>query len=382
MPTAPKPHLYLGLMCGTSADAIDVALVDWPSNNNPRLVETREHPLPPALRQRLLALNNEPALALRELSQLDTEIAEVHAEAVIALLGRAGKSPADIAAVGFHGQTVYHDPEPPTRNTTQLGNAHLLAALIRTRVVGDLRRADIAAGGQGAPLAPALHRELFSEKGKDIAVVNLGGIANLSLLPGDADRPVLGFDTGPANCLLDEWAQHCLGERCDRDAQFARDGSADTALLQRLLAHGYFDREVPKSTGRDLFNLNWIKNQLHGEGPADVQATLTLLTARSVADHLRRLQPKTRALYVCGGGVHNPLLMQQLTSELPGVQVASTAAKGIDPDWIEAMLVAWLARQHCTGRTGNLPSVTGADQAVCLGVSYYPPGACADRQPR
>lgn len=376
--TAPsKNGLYIGLMCGTSADAIDAALVRWTETEQPELLQSHSHALPAALRDDLLKLNNNPNTTLRALSLLDTQVAQSHAAAVQSLLTKASLSAGDISAIGFHGQTVDHAPHSPTHNTTQIGNAHLLAASCDISVIADVRRADIAVGGQGAPLAPALHAQLLRNPDHDSAVVNIGGIANLSLLPANPVKAVRGFDTGPGNCLMDEWAKQHLGKNFDPDGQFAASGDIHTRLIESWLSHGYFHQPIPKSTGRDLFNQQWLSKSLHGENgrPADVQASLAELTAVSIATELKRHLGSTGYLYVCGGGAHNGHLMKRLQHHLPQCEVLTTAARGIDPDWMEAILMAWIARQYCLNKTSNLPSVTGARSSVRLGVRYDPPSA-------
>ena len=373
-------NLFIGLMCGTSADGIDAALVQWDQSGKLHLVETQEHPLPLDLRQSLLALNNHPNITPRKLSLLDTQVAEAHAEAVKALLAKTKTISAQVCAIGFHGQTIDHAPAAPIKNTSQIGNAHLLTAITGIPVIADVRRADIAVGGQGAPLAPALHAELLRESVRDVAVVNIGGIANLSLLPADDQQSVLGFDTGPGNCLMDEWIDRSLGQRYDNDGGFAKSGTANEQLLETLLSSAYFQRKIPKSTGRDLFNADWLEANLLGENcrPEDTQATLALLTARTIANDINRYLPNAAQLYVCGGGARNKHLMALLEQEMPKIKVCTTAARGIDPDWMEAILMAWLARQYYLNKAGNLPSVTGASYSVRLGVSYMPPQTILD----
>lgn len=367
--------LFIGLMCGTSADGIDAALVQWDHDRTPRVIETHEHALPPDLRHSLLSLNNHPNITPRALSLLDTRVAEAHAEAVVELLNKTSTIAADVCAIGFHGQTIDHAPAAPIKNTSQIGNAHLLTAITGIPVIADVRRADIAVGGQGAPLAPALHAELLRECDQDIAVVNIGGIANLSLLPANKQQAVLGFDTGPGNCLMDEWAHQSLGAPYDKNGEFAKSGKVNKRLLESLLSSAYFQKAIPKSTGRDLFNTDWLEPNLLGENcrPEDTQATLALLTARTIANDISRYLPNAAYLYVCGGGARNKNLMALLQQEMPQVQISTTATRGFDPDWMEAILMAWLARQYCLNKAGNLPSVTGAKYSVRLGVSYVPP---------
>lgn len=372
--------LYLGLMSGTSADGIDAALVDFSDPAAPRLLAGRTSAWPAQLRQRLVTLGQAATtLTLDDVGELDTRIATLFAEAVRNLLAEAGVSANQVAAIGSHGQTLRHRPhgrdgDGTSPFTLQLGDPSLLAERTGIAVVADFRRRDLAAGGHGAPLLPAVHAALLHNSGEDRAVLNLGGIANLTLLPHTAAADparVRGFDTGPANALMDAWCHRYTGDDFDRDGTFAATGRADHALLQRLLDEPFFTRPPPKSTGRDQFHLEWVAARLSGpEAPADVQATLLALTARTVADALRATQPGTARLIVCGGGVHNPRLMAALAAELPDCALESSAAHGLDPDFVEAMGFAWLARQTALGRPGSLPSVTGAAGPRILGGIY------------
>src|SRR5690625_2520123 len=378
-PVPTERNLYVGLMSGTSADGVDAALVDFTAPAQPRLLAARTSPWPHDLRERLVALGqDDKALTLDEIGELDVRIASGFAAAVGALLSGAGVDAPQVAAIGSHGQTLRHRPlgragDGRDSFTLQLGDPSLLAERSGIAVVADFRRRDVAAGGHGAPLLPALHAALLAHPGQDRAVLNLGGIANLTLLPAgvDAGSPVRGFDTGPANGLMDAWCQRHTGQRFDRGGAFAAAGKVDQALLQRLLAEPFFAQPPPRSTGRDQFNLAWVEARLAGsEAPADVQATLLALTVRTVADALRATQPQTTRLIACGGGVHNPVLMEGLAAALPGCALETTAAHGLDPDCVEAMGFAWLAWRTAHGLAGNLPSVTGARGPRVLGGIY------------
>ncbi|WP_255531872.1 anhydro-N-acetylmuramic acid kinase [Luteimonas sp. MC1750] len=370
---AARPRRFLGLMSGTSADGIDAALVDFEhhaADARPVLRFARTYAWDPALRGRLVALGQQDAtLALDEVGRLDVAIGRAFADAALRALDDSGTAAGDVVAIGSHGQTLRHDPHGALPFTLQLGCAATIAERTGITTVAGFRARDVAAGGQGAPLVPALHAALLHDASEPRAVLNLGGIANLTLLP--ASGPVRGFDTGPANGLMDAWCLQHRGEAYDRGGAFAASGRVDAPLLARLLAEPWFAEPPPKSTGRDRFHLDWVASRLDGhEAPADVQATLLALTARSVADALRATQPDTARVIACGGGVHNPALMAALAVALPGVVVESTSAHGLDPDAIEAMAFAWLARETLAGRPGNLAAVTGAAGPRILGAIH------------
>ncbi|HJU06987.1 MAG TPA: anhydro-N-acetylmuramic acid kinase [Rhodanobacteraceae bacterium] len=369
------PHdraaLYLGLISGTSADGIDAALCSF--EPSPHLHAALTHPYPHDLRARILELaQGDGATTLDEIGALDAQIGACFAEAAQALLQRAQIDADEVHAIGSHGQTLRHRPYANPRFTLQLGDPNLIAERTRITTVADFRRADFAAGGQGAPLLPVFHAALFERAGETIGVLNLGGIANLTVLR--ADGSVLGFDIGPANGLLDAWCALHTGETFDREGAFASRGQADHALLQRLLEDDYFRAAPPKSTGREHFHLDWLRARLgrNESRPEDVQATLVELTARSVTDAVDAHASGASEILVCGGGVHNPLLMHALRSALAPRRVRSTAEFGVDPDYVEAMAFAWLARERLAGRAGNLPGVTGAKGPRVLGGVYAP----------
>lgn len=362
--------LYLGLISGTSADGIDAALVRFA----PKLevIAARTSPYPDDLRARIISLaRNEAAITLDDLGHLDVEIGACFADATLGLLQEANVAPCAITALGSHGQTVCHRPSGPLPFTLQLGDPNVIAERSGIVTVADFRRADVAAGGQGAPLLPALHAAVFADNAIPRAILNLGGIANLTLLvPG---KPVLGFDTGPANCLMDAWSLRVRGAPRDEGGAWARSGHTSPALLQHLLDEPYFAIPPPKSTGREVFNLDWLDARLPGNlAPEDVQATLLQLSAHSIAVALRDGAPEIREVYACGGGVHNGALMDALRAEWPGVKLDTTTVLGLDPDFVEAVGFAWLARARLENIAGNLPSVTGARGARVLGGIYAP----------
>jgi anhydro-N-acetylmuramic acid kinase len=365
--------LYIGLISGTSADSIDAALISF-TNGKPQPVATHSHAWPAHLRERMLSVaQSESLLDLDAFGRLDVEIANGFADATLQLLKTSGRAASDVRAIGSHGQTLRHRPTGAYPFTLQLGDPSVIAERCGIDVVADFRRADVAAGGQGAPLLPALHAMLLARPGHARVVLNLGGIANITVL--GADGSVSGFDTGPANGLMDAWCMRHQDKAFDHDGEFAASGQINQPLLDALLADAYFPMPPPKSTGREHFHLSWLgtHGQIDALNPADVQATLLELTARSVTDAIFKHAPDAEDVLVCGGGVHNSALMHRLQSLLAPRALASTAAFGVDPDFIEATAFAWLARQRLLGLPGNLPAVTGARGPRVLGAIYSAP---------
>ncbi|MHB8911716.1 MAG: anhydro-N-acetylmuramic acid kinase [Lysobacter sp.] len=375
----PDQALFIGLISGTSADGIDAALVRFGDadidTSRCELLLGHTYPWKTAVRDRLVALGQGgEARSIEELGTLDVQIAEAFAEAAMQLLDQAGVTADQVRALGSHGQTVRHRPAGAHHDglhpfTLQLGDGNVIAERSGIATVADFRRRDIAAGGHGAPLTPGFHAALLHRADEDRAVLNLGGIANFTLLPAAGE--VRGFDTGPANALMDAWCERHTGAAFDADGGFAAQGEADAGLLARLLDEPWFALAPPKSTGREQFHLDWVQSRLAGgERAQDVQATLLELSATTVVDALHAQQPATRRLLACGGGVRNTRLLARIAALLPGVVVESTAAHGLDPDFVEAMAFAWLARQTLAGLPGNVPSVTGARGPRVLGVVY------------
>jgi anhydro-N-acetylmuramic acid kinase len=378
MPAAhPEPSvsdggLFIGLISGTSVDGIDAALVRFGAQ--PELVFARTYPMPGPLVDTLLHLSQAQAtVSLDAVGELDTRLGQAFADAALALLRDAGVDAPRVAAIGSHGQTLRHRPSGDAPFTLQLGDANWIAERTGIDTVADFRRRDVAAGGQGAPLVPAFHAAVLHDAGEDRAVLNIGGIANLTLLPRAG--AVRGFDTGPGNGLMDAWCLRHRGERFDRGGALAASGTVDVELLQALMSDPWLALPPPKSTGRDQFQPDWLAAHLAGRerAVADVQATLCRFTARSIAEALARELPTCRRVLVCGGGVHNAVLLQHLADALPACHVESTAAQGLDPDFVEAMAFAWLARETLAGRPGNLAGVTGAAGPRILG-GVYPGG--------
>jgi anhydro-N-acetylmuramic acid kinase len=360
-------------MSGTSLDGVDAALVRFGSDDF-TVVATHYQAYDPALRARLQQTCYAQQVAFTELGSLDAELGGIFAGCCQQLLASAGIGPEAVRAIGSHGQTVYHHPHGSHPFSLQIGDPNRLAQATGITTVADFRRRDIAAGGQGAPLAPAFHHAAFQAETSHRIVANIGGIANLTVLPPAGRGEVLGFDCGPGNTLLDHWAQRHLGTAWDAGGEWARGGQADVELLGRLLDDGYFRAPPPKSTGQEHFSPDWLNGKLQGCAlpPRDVQATLCLLTATAIVDAAAPWSGLTGHLLVCGGGSNNAFLMETLQRLVP-CPVTTTEAFGVHPDWVEAVAFAWLARQTLTGRPGNLPSVTGAGSPVVLGAVY--PGA-------
>ena len=352
--------LFVGLMSGTSLDGVDAVLLD--ATAAPRVLASLHHPFDEPLRRELLALNTPGDNEIDRSERLGNELTKRYGAAVIELLRRHGTPAAAVRAIGCHGQTVRHRPE--RGYTVQIGNPALLVELTGIAVVADFRARDVAAGGQGAPLAPAFHATLFRHRSENRAVVNLGGIANVTRLP--AEGTVLGFDCGPGNCLLDLWAARHLGRPFDQNGDWAAGGKVDAALLERLLAEPFLAAPPPKSTGRDLFNDAWLAARLRGEAPQAVQATLAEFTARNVAAACRG----AARLIACGGGTRNADLMRRIAALVQPAPLESSAAYGLDPALVEATAFAWLAERTVNGAPGNLAEVTGARGPRVLGAIY------------
>ncbi len=365
--------LYLGLISGTSVDSIDATLIRF-DDGRPEMQASLSYPWPNPIRQQILALaQGEAAFDLDAFGRLDVEIAHRFADAALKVLEQSRTPAHTVRAIGSHGQTVRHRPTGKHPFTLQLGDPSVIAERCRIDVVADFRRADLAAGGQGAPLLPALHAMLLGQQGYGRVILNLGGIANITVLTPDGG--ISGFDTGPANGLLDAWCLRHHGKPFDQNGDFAATGKINSRLLDALLSDEYFALPPPKSTGREYFHLHWLSSHpmLDQLKPADVQATLLELTARSVCDAITQHAPETRDVLVCGGGVHNSILMQRLRELLVPRMLCSTADYGIDPDFLEATAFAWLARQRLLGLPGNLPAVTGARGPRVLGAIYLAP---------
>ena len=364
-------ELYIGLMSGTSIDGIDACLVDF-TDNKFKLIASHYQTYPATTHDLLAQVIQAKQLSLSDLARLDHELAILNSQAVNNLLKESQHEASDIQAIGYHGQTVFHEPNGDHPNSIQLGDPDVLVTKTGITTVADFRRMDMAVGGEGAPLAPAFHQFLFRSETEDRAILNIGGIANLTLLPADLNKPVTGFDTGPGNCLLDEWSALHKNQPYDKNGGWAKQGRLSHRILNALLDDPYFARATPKSTGREYFHLDWLKQktELSSLDANDVQATLANLTVTTIAQALQQHAPKTKQLFVCGGGAHNAFLLSLLEEQLDGIKVSTTEELGLAPDWVEACAFAWLARQRMLQLPGNIPSVTGATKPVVLGALY------------
>ncbi|MFZ5580004.1 MAG: anhydro-N-acetylmuramic acid kinase [Pseudomonadota bacterium] len=371
---------YIGLMSGTSMDGIDACLVDFSDDDSapPRLLATHHGEYPSGLLDEMKALARSDAPhGVHRMARLDAWLGECFADAARKVMHSGGVGRAGIAAIGSHGQTLRHAPAEEHPYTLQIGDPHRIAERTGLTVIADFRRRDIAAGGQGAPLVPPAHAALFGHAGEYRVIANIGGIANITLLPPeDATHAetIRGFDTGPGNTLMDAWILRHQGVPFDRDGAWAQQGQVNTTLLERLLDDPYFGLPAPKSTGPELFNPDWLASRGRDSTnilpPEDVQATLLELTARSLIAATRKAAPGADRVLVCGGGAYNTALLARLRELGEGMTVETTAAHGIEPAWVEAMAFAWLARQTLRGLPGNLPSVTGARGERILGAIY------------
>lgn len=362
----------LGVMSGTSLDGVDLALVNF--SQTPKLIAADFTPMPDTLRVALSQLVKKGETSLQTLGELDHQLALLYADSIQWFLAKHQLNADDIVAVGCHGQTVWHSPKGQYPFTMQIGDMNLLAARTGITTVGDFRRRDMAFGGQGAPLVPAFHQAVFSSPERLTVVLNIGGISNISVL--NPNQQTIGYDVGAGNTLLDIWIEKHLGKRYDANGEWARTGKIHSALLALLLDEPFFQLPPPKSTGRELFNLEWLEHKLTQIEPLpaeDVQATLVEFTVQSIVQALRQIENPNAyhsVLLVCGGGAKNPLIMERLQTHLIDWQVSTTTEYGLDVDYVEAAAFAWLAYQRIHNLPSNLPSVTGATQEVSLGAIF------------
>lgn len=366
---------FMGLMSGTSVDAIDVVLVAF-SNQKMQLIASHSHPLPQILKQKIHRLCQSTHASLSEIGETDVALGKQFANSCLALLKQTGLKAENICAIGSHGQTICHMPNLDTPFTWQIGDPNIIATLTNITTVADFRRRDLALGGQAAPLAPAFHQYLLDCEHEDRWVLNIGGMANITYLPQDKTKAVIGFDTGPGNTLMDAYCREHLQKDFDDNGEWAKSGTVNQELLSLLLSDPYFQQPPPKSTGREYFHLDWLNSKLTfiptAVAPENIQATLLELTARTISDAIQDFQ-HAGSLWICGGGVHNITLQQRLQQLCTRTKIHTTEEIGIHPDWIEACAFAWLAKQTLEGKPGNIPSVTGARHASVLGAIYPVP---------
>ncbi len=364
---------YIGLLSGTSADCIDGIIVSW-EGNQPKIVSTYTLDIPEDIKRMVFDLAISGKDEIEQIRYLDYQFAQLFSDTALALCQRSNISPQQISAIGSHGQTIRHYPpkEGIPGYTLQIGDPNIIAENTGITTVADFRRRDVAAGGQGAPLAPALHDALFRSDTIDRVILNTGGIANITFLPSNGET--IGFDTGPANGLMDSWCQLHKGQSYDANGEWAASGTPQPQLLEQFLQHPFFSLPSPKSTGRESFNLSWLQEQLKEYNqtilPEDVQATLLALTVESIAHHINQITTSAE-VYICGGGTHNTELCCKLEQRLSPNSFATSDALGISPDWVEAVAFAWMAKQTMEKLTGNLPKVTGAKRKVVLGGVYW-----------
>lgn len=374
-------NYYIGLMSGTSVDSLDAALVNLPSDGTCQLINTYSIPLPDNIRQCVKELIRPGNNEIEKLRWLDRQIADYSCRATHHICQTSNVPINAINAIGSHGQTVRHHPNSAETQgySLQIGDPNIIAEATGITTVADFRRRDIAAGGQGAPLVPAFHRAAFHSHTEDRIILNLGGIANITHLLSTDGNHTLGYDTGPANTLLDNWCWKYRAEPFDHNSAWALSGTCDTTLLTRLLSDDYFSKAFPKSTGRELFNLEWITQALqtldsehrNTLSPEDIQATLLELSISSICNEIEKVDKQEQAsVYACGGGANNTMFIQKLKDRMPSRKVSTTQALGIDPNWVEAIAFAWLAKQTIERKTANLPSATGASKEVILGGIY------------
>lgn len=366
-------NLYIGLMSGTSIDAIDAALVNF-DDHHVDIKATYSHEIPQAVRDELHSLTTPGDNELDRLGELDTLLGRLYSEAVNTLLSKANIDRNLIKGIGCHGQTIRHRPNAKYPFTLQIGDPNIVAELTGITTVSDFRRRDMANGGQGAPLAPAFHQWLLQDEQQDCFVVNIGGIANLTYL--SSDGTCIGFDTGPGNTLMDQWIKNNLNKNYDDDGKWAKSGKVNQDLLSSMLRNNYFTSSAPKSTGREYFNLQWLESytknfKLNAE---DIQATLLELTTVSICDEIKKLRQGSSKVFVCGGGAYNKYLLERiefhLSEQSAELSIETSASFGIEPEWLEAVCFAWFAKQTLEGNKLDFQTITGANKAAVYGGIY------------
>lgn len=362
--------LFIGILSGTSMDAVDAVVVDFASTPF-KLLATHHEPFHLDLKKSLLKICQPGHDEINQLGQLDTELGLFFAKTCQQLLEKCGLPASAIRAVGSHGQTIRHQPYFKSPFSLQIADPNVIATETEITTIADFRRRDIANGGQGAPLTPAFHHYALHTPKQNRFVINIGGIANITILPANSDLPLIGYDSGPGNTLLDSWAQEVLQKPFDDAGQWGASGHINSELLNQLLADPYFKLMPPKSTGREYFNLDWLKTKIRGQHTAhDIQATLTELTAISITQSIKQHGFTQGDMLICGGGIQNKFLLGRLEQQRSQYGLYSTQNFGVDPLWMEAIAFAWFAKQTLEGKPSNVPSVTGARRAVILGGIY------------
>lgn len=359
-------------MSGTSLDGIDAALVAFQESKF-ELISSYFHPYSAEFQEELRAVCFAETVNLKALAKLDADLGIQFANTVVELLRKSSFDHSKVKAIGSHGQTIYHSPNTQPSNTLQIGDPNRIAEITGISTISDFRRKDMAVGGQGAPLVPGFHRALFQDSNETRVIVNIGGIANITVLARQPDQEILGFDVGPGNGLMDDWALLHLGQPFDEGGKWAKSGKLNSNLLGEFKDDPYFAAPPPKSTGKEYFSLNWLNSKLQRFGqpikPEDVQHTLSRLTAELIVDAIIKSNVSPDRVLVCGGGIHNQFLMENL-NDCANCRVESTLKYGVDPDWVEAGAFAWLAKQRIEGLPGNIPTVTGASRSMVLGSIY------------
>lgn len=352
-------------------DAVDCALVAY-SNDLLTLIDYQQYPIHREVHTRLKSINKKSTI--ETVTRLDVILGKLFANAALDIIRKCKLGPEQIAAIGCHGQTILHCTDQPDATSLQIGDPNLINQLTGIPTIADFRRMDIAAGGEGAPLAPIFHELVFRVQTENRVILNIGGMANVTILPSDPALPVTGFDTGPGNVLMDEWANRHLHQAMDKDGIWAASGKVNINFLNALLADNYFKLPPPKSTGRDYFNLEWLTGKIQEFGqnvlPEDIQASITELTTQTVTDAIKNYARQIQTIIVCGGGAHNLFLVESLQKRLPDCKITSSSDYGFDPDAIEAMTFALLAQRRLENLPGNIPTVTGADHECVLGAIY------------
>lgn len=370
--------LYIGVISGTSMDAIDVALVEF-SNNQPKFIAANSYPLQKKYSKLCKIMAVSESCSLKEFGELDHQAGIIFADAINDFIAEQKLKPEHIIAIGSHGQTIKHHPDLKYRFTLQIGDPNIISYKTKIRVVADFRRKDMIAGGQGAPLAPILHQELFSTEKENRVILNIGGIANITTLPKDKNVPVKGYDTGPGNCLLDAWCKSYFNKDYDEEGNLAKSGTLQLNILEKLLQEKYFKEPTPKSTGTEFFNLNWVKSILSKElldtfsrtkeQNINLLTTLTHLSAKTIADCINNEKLDSGKIYVCGGGAYNKFLLE-LISEYCDLKLSTTEELNLNPGWVEATLFAVLAKKRLNNESLDLKTITGSKDKIILGGIY------------